>query len=109
MKDHISTLALFSATTLALAATLTAQDAPPSYAPRFNFATYAGASMPTGDLKNSFGNSFLLGAQGNYSLRNHLDVLGDFNWTNPSTTLSTTDTHANVYQADLGLEVGGTR
>jgi hypothetical protein len=109
MRHHISTLAMVSATSLALAATLTAQDAPPSYAPRFTLATYAGASIPTGTLRDSFDSALLLGAQGNYSLTNHLDMLGDFNWAHPSTTLLSTDTHANVYQADLGLEVGGAR
>jgi hypothetical protein len=109
MRHHISTLAMVSATSLALATTLTAQDAPPSYVPRFNLATYAGASIPTGDLRDSFDNSLLLGAQGNYSLTNHLDVLGDFNWANPSAKVLSTDARANVYQADLGLEVGGTR
>ena len=109
MRYHISTLAMVSATSLALAATLTAQDAPPSYVPRFNLATYAGASIPTGDLRDSFDSALLLGAQGNYSLTNHLDMLGDFNWSHPSTTLLSTDTHATVYQADLGLEVGGAR
>ena len=109
MRHHISTLAMVSATSLALAATLTAQDAPPSYVPRFNLATYAGASIPTGDLRDSFDSALLLGAQGNYALTNHLEMLGDFNWAHPSTTLLSTDTHANVYQADLGLEVGGAR
>jgi hypothetical protein len=109
MKVRISAFAMVSATSLALAATLTAQDAPPSYAPRFALAMYAGASIPTGDLKSSFDNSFLLGAQGNYALTNHLDVLGNFDWTHPSATLASTDTHADVYQAGLGLEVGGAR
>ena len=109
MRYRITTLAMVSATSLALATTLTAQDAPPSYVPRFALATYAGASIPTGDLRDSFDSALLLGAQGNYSLTNHLDMLGDFNWSHPSTTLLSTDTHANVYQADLGLEVGGAR
>jgi len=109
MRYRITTLAMVSATSLALATTLTAQDAPPSYVPRFALATYAGSSIPTGDLRDSFDSALLLGAQGNYSLTNHLDMLGDFNWSHPSTTLLSTDTHANVYQADLGLEVGGAR
>ena len=109
MRSYISTFAMVSATSLALAATLPAQDAPPSYVPRFNLATYAGASIPTGDLKNSFDNSLLLGAQGNYSFTKHVDVLGDFDWAHPSVTMLSTDAHANVYQADLGLEVGGVR
>ena len=109
MKYRISTIAVLSASSIALAASLSAQDAPPSYVPRFNLATYAGAAVPTGKLRDSFDSALLLGAQGNYALGTHLDVLGDFDWTHPSTKLLPTDTHANVYQADVGLEVGGAR
>jgi hypothetical protein len=109
LKHRISTVAMVSATSLAFAAALKAQDAPPSYVPRFNVATYAGASIPTGNLRDAFDSALLLGAQGNYSLTNHLDVLGDFDWAHPSVKLLPSDTHANVYEADLGLEVGGAR
>ena len=95
--------------TIAVAGTLAAQDAPPLYAPRFHVAAYAGAAIPTGTLGDSFDNSFLLGAQGTYALGSHLDLLGDFDWTRPSTTLVTSDAHADVYQADIGVEVGGAR
>ena len=94
---------------LAIAAPLAAQDEAPRYTSRFNFATYAGASIPTGDLRNSFDNGFLLGAQSTYDLGTHLGLLGSFDWTHPTTKLVTTDAHANVYQANLGLELGGAR
>jgi hypothetical protein len=106
MKVPISTLAAVSAIVLASAGTLAAQDDPPTV-PRFNLTTSAGASIPTGELRNAFDSALLLGAQGNYSLGTHLDLLGDFDWAHPSTKLLPTDSHANVYQADLGLEVGG--
>jgi hypothetical protein len=106
MKVRIATFATFAALTFASAATLAAQDDPP-YVPRFNLTTSAGAAIPTGDLRNAFDSGLLIGEQANYSLGSHLDVLGDFDWSHPSTKLLPTDTHANVYQADLGLEVGG--
>jgi hypothetical protein len=92
----------------ALAPALSAQYAAP-YASRFGIAPYAGASIPTGDLRDTFDSAFLLGAEGMYSLGTHFDVLGGFDWTQPSTTLVTTDAHTNVYQADLGVEVGTAR
>jgi len=51
--------------------------------PRFNIAAYAGASLPTGTLRDSFDNGFLLGAQGNYDFNKHLGLLASFDWTNP--------------------------
>ena len=85
--------AAWSRTHVASAATLSAQDDATAYVPRFNLATYAGASIPTGDLRDSFDSGLLLGAQGNYDLGSHLDVLGDFDWSHPSTKL-VADRHA---------------
>ena len=104
-----SVVTLVAGLTLASAATLAAQESPPTYVPRFDIATYAGAAIPTGTLRDAFGSSFLLGAQGAYALGAHLDVLGDFDWTRPTTSLVATDAHTDVYQADLGVEVGGAR
>lgn len=95
--------------TLAGATALGAQEAPPSYAPRFAIAPYAGASIPTGALSDTYDSAFLLGAQGTYTLASHLDLLGNFDWTRPTTTLVASDAHADVYQADLGVEVGAAR
>jgi hypothetical protein len=95
--------------TFAGATALGAQNAPPAYAPRFDIAPYAGASIPTGALRDAYDAAFLLGAQGTYSLSSHLDLLGDFDWTRPTTTLVPNDVHADVYQAALGVEVGTAR
>jgi hypothetical protein len=108
MRTHLHAFSTAAAVAFALAAPLSAQDAPP-YAPRFNVATYAGASIPTGDLRDSFNTGFLLGAQGSYDLGAHVGLLGNFDWTRPTTRLVATDNGANVYQADLGLELGGAR
>ena len=95
--------------TIASVAPLAAQEVPAPYAPRFHVATYAGAAIPTGSLSDSFDNSFLLGAQGTYALGSHFELLGDFDWTRPTTSLVSTDAHADVYQADVGVEVGAAR
>ena len=94
---------------LASASALSAQESPPTYAPRFDIAPYAGAAIPTGALRDAFDSSLLLGAQGMYSLGSHVDVLGDFDWARPATKLVATDVHADVYQAGLGVEVGTAR
>ena len=94
---------------LALAAPLAAQDEAPPYAPRLNIATYAGASIPTGPLRNDFDSGLLLGTQGTYDLAAHVGLLGRFDWTHPTTKLVTTDAGTNVYEADLGIELGGAR
>ena len=77
--------------------------------PRFTIATYAGASLPTGTLRDSFDNGFLLGAQGNYDFNKYLGMLASFDWTNPDNKLVPADTRTNVYQGDVGLELGGAR
>ena len=77
--------------------------------PRFTIATYAGATLPTGNLRDSFDNGFLLGAQGNYDFNKHLGMLASFDWTNPDTKLVPSDTRTNVYQGDVGLELGAAR
>jgi len=95
--------------TLSGATALGAQNAPPSYAPRFAIAPYAGASIPTGAMRDTYDAAFLLGAQGTYALATHFDLLGEFDWTRPATSLVASDAHADVYQADLGIEVGTAR
>jgi len=108
-RPTTSAATLVVALAIASATTLVAQESPPTYAPRFDVATYAGAAIPTGALRDSFDSAFLLGAQGTYTLGSHIDVLGDFDWTRPATKLVPTDVHADVYQADLGVEIGGAR
>ena len=95
--------------TIASAVALAAQEAPAPHAPRFHIATYAGAAIPTGSLSDSFDNSFLLGAQGTYALGSHFELLGDFDWTRPTTSLASSDAHADVYQTDVGVEFGAAR
>jgi hypothetical protein len=101
----VATVAAFVA---ASAVRLSAQEES-IHPPRVTVATYAGASIPTGDLRDSFDSGFLLGAQGNYNVSRYLGVLASFDWTNPATKLVPADTRTNIYQADLGLELGGAR
>jgi hypothetical protein len=111
MKLHfpaIATIGTVASLALASVTALSAQDVL-RYPPRFNLSTYAGASIPTGDLRDSFDTGLLLGAQGTYDLGAHLGLLGNFDWTHPTTKLALGDPHANVYQADVGLELGGAR
>jgi hypothetical protein len=112
MNIHLHTLGALAAITFASAAPLAAQDSQdftPTYVPRFNMSTFAGASIPTGTLRDSFDAGFLLGAQATYDLSTHFGLLGNLDWTHPDTKLVATQAGANVYQADLGLEVGGAR
>ena len=104
----VRTVAAITALAAVAAVRLPAQEATP-YAPKFNLAAYAGASIPTGDLSDSFDSGFLLGAQGTYDLSRHVGVLGSFDWTNPANKLVPEDSRTNIYQADLGLEFGGAR
>jgi hypothetical protein len=65
MKVHfltITTVGAAAALALASAAVLPAQDAL-RYPPRFNMSAYAGALIPTGNLRDSFDTGLLLGAQ----------------------------------------------
>ena len=107
-RTRFHTLVAVAAVAAVSAVRLSAQEEtlPP---PRFTIATYAGASLPTGTLRDSFDNGFLLGAQGNYDFNKHLGMLASFDWTNPDNKLVPGDTHTNVYQGDLGLELGGAR
>ena len=93
---------------VAFASALPAQYAAPM-AKRFDIAPSAGASIPTGDQRDAFDNAFLAGLQGTYALSSHFDLLGDFDWTNPSTSMVASDAHTNVYQAGVGVEVGTAR
>ena len=92
----------------ASAARLADQDSP-AYPPRFNMATNAGAMIPTGTLRDSFDTGLMLGAQGTYDVSTHLALLGSFDWANPTTKLVPADARANIYQADLGVELAGAR
>jgi hypothetical protein len=108
--NHSVVRAVVAAAALAAVAAirLPAQEAM-EYAPRFNMSAYAGASIPTGNLSDSFDSGFLLGAQGNYDLSRHFGILGSFDWTNPDNKLVPDEARTNIYQADLGLEFGGAR
>jgi len=108
MRTSCSTVVAVAAFAAASAVRLSAQEET-LQPPRFTVATYAGASLPTGTLRDSFDNGFLLGAQGNYDFNKHLGMLASFDWTNPDNKLVPSDTHTNVYQGDLGLELGGAR
>ena len=105
--------ALMSTATLLLglsaSSVASAQESPPRYVPRIAIAMDAGAAVPTGDLRDAFGSAFVLGAQGTYNVLSHLDVLADFDWSRPDTKLAVSDDHANVYQGDVGIEIGGAR
>jgi hypothetical protein len=108
MTTRTRTVSTLTAFLFVSAATLAAQDAP-VYAPKFNLSTYAGASIPTGKLRDDFDSGLLLGAQGTYDLARHVALLGAFDWTNPNTKLVPADARSNIYQADLGVELGGAR
>jgi len=108
MNARIHTLAALTTLAFASVTTASAQEEtlPP---PRFALSASAGASLPTGDLKNEYNSGLLLAAQANYDFTRHLGLLGRFDWTNPSNKLVDTDTHSKIYQGDLGLEYGGAR
>jgi len=108
--NHAAVRAVAAVTAFAAVAAvrLPAQETMP-YASKFNMAAYAGASIPTGPLGDSFDSGFLLGAQANYDLSRHFGILGSFDWTNPNNKLVPADARTNIYQADLGIEFGGAR
>lgn len=107
-RTLVRTVAAVAAFAAMAAVRLPAQETM-GYAPRFNMNAYAGASIPTGNLSDSYDSGFLLGAQANYDFNRHLGLLGRFDWTNPSNKLVPDDSRTNIYQADLGLELGGAR
>ena len=109
MRPHLHIIATAAALAAVSAVRLAAQAEAAMQPPKFTIATYVGASIPTGTLRDSFDTGFLLGAQGNYDFDRHFGVLASFDWTNPATKLVPSDTHTNVYQGDLGLEFGGAR
>jgi len=108
-RTRFHTVVAVAAFAAVSAVRLSAQEEDTLQPPRFTIATYAGASLPTGALRDSFDNGFLLGAQGNYDFNKHIGMLASFDWTNPDNKLVPSDTRTNVYQGDLGLEFGGAR
>jgi len=108
-RTRFHAVVAIAALTAASAVKLSAQEDETLAPPRFTIATYAGASLPTGNLKDSFDTGFLLGAQGNYDFNKYLGMLASFDWTNPDNKLVPADTRTNVYQGDVGLELGGAR
>jgi len=67
---------------------------------------FVGASIPTGDQRDLYGEEPLIGLQAALELRPTLHVVGAFGWVPATAKFMTTDDKVNVFQYDVGLELG---
>jgi hypothetical protein len=94
---------LFVAVALLAGATaLPAQN----WSPALELRPFAGASVPTGTHRDYFKDAALFGLQGAIELTPNLHMLGSFSWVDGKNKYSVTNTNVDIFQYDVGAELG---
>jgi hypothetical protein len=99
------TLHLFVGLTLAGATVLSAQEsrAAPEIRP------FVGVSITTGTQRDLFNDAPVFGLQGAVELKPTLHLVGTFGWVPGQTQYVTTGDNVNIFQYDVGVELGMVR
>src|SRR4249919_1031952 len=100
-----TTLSIATLSALAvLAVTTTAQ--PTRVTPGFEVRTFAGAFVPTGDMRNDFKTATMIGAQVAHEFSQNLHLLGSLGWTHGHNKFaSLNDDRTFIWQYDAGVEL----
>jgi Outer membrane protein beta-barrel domain len=69
----------------------------------FQVAPYAGAFIPTGDLRDTLDDAALAGLTLSYEMNRYLSVVGSFGWA-PTKVKTLSDADLDLFQYDLGLQ-----
>jgi hypothetical protein len=103
MRRTIFPIATLSALA-ALAVSVSAQTT--RVTPGFEVRTFAGAFVPTGDMRNDFKTATMLGAQVAHEFSEHLHLLGSFAWTHGHNKFANlNDDRTFIWQYDAGIEL----
>lgn len=70
---------------------------------------FMGASIPTGSQRDFFNDAPIFGLQGAVELKPTLHLVGTFGWTPGQNTYVLTRDNVNVFEYDVGLELGMVR
>ena len=81
---------------------LEAQGGPPI----FELRPFMGVSIPTSDQSTLYGESVLFGAQAGLEVKPTFHVLGTFTWVPAHAKYAVANPDANIFQYDLGVELG---
>ena len=95
----------------AVVALLATGTALPGQAPRtqFELRPFVGASIPTGSQRNLFRDELLIGFQAAVELNPTLHMVGSLGGVPSHARYAVSDGEVNVFQYDLGLELGWAR
>jgi len=67
---------------------------------------YAGALIPTGDLRNFFHDAPMVGVQAAVELKPSLHLVGAFGWVAAQNRFPVAQDNVNVFKYDVGMELG---
>jgi hypothetical protein len=70
---------------------------------------FVGISIPTGSQRDLFNDAPVFGLQGAVELKPTLHLVGTFGWVPGQTTYVTTSDNVNIFQYDVGVELGMVR
>src|SRR4029078_13269723 len=100
MIFSIATLSAFAALTISASAQTTGGT------PGFEIRSFAGAFVPTGDMRNDFKTATTVGAQVAHELYEHMHLLGSIAWTHGHNKFANlTDDRTFIWQYDAGVEL----
>jgi hypothetical protein len=99
------TTALFLSLTLAGAGVLSAQESRTAAEIR----PFVGISIPTGSQRDLFNDAPVFGLQGAVELKPTLHLVGTFGWVPGQTAFVATRDNVNIFQYDVGIELGVVR
>ena len=91
---------------VAVCAAATALAAQASSAPttKIELRPFFGASIPTGDQRDLYGEEPIFGLQSALELKPTFHVVGSFGWVPSKTTYAVGDTDVDIFQYDVGVE-----
>jgi hypothetical protein len=100
MIFSIATLSAFAALTISASAQTT------GVTPGFEIRSFAGAFVPTGDMRNDFKTATTVGAQVAHEFSEHMHLLGSIAWTHGHNKFANlTDDRTFIWQYDAGVEL----
>lgn len=88
----------------AMFAAATALQAQAPTVPKIELRPFVGASVPTGDQRDLFGDEPMFGLQGAVEVKPTFHVVGSFGWVPAESKYAFADNGANVFQYDMGVE-----
>lgn len=95
---------MYAVAVMCVAAPALAAQAPS--ARKIELRPFVGASIPTGDQRELYGEELMFGLQGAVEVKPTFHVVGSFGWVPSNSGYAVSDDEVNIFQYDVGVEFG---